>query len=96
LNYYLLSYELVDDYITRRAPLRDQHLRLAREAHARGEIVLAGAFADPPDGAALVFRTSDRSVVEDFARNDPYVVNGLVEQWKVRLWNVVVGEGMDR
>jgi uncharacterized protein YciI len=92
LNYYLLSYELVDDYISRRAPLRDEHLRLAREAHARGEIVLAGAFADPLDGAALVFRASDQSLVEDFARNDPYVINGLVKRWKVRLWNVVTGQ----
>jgi uncharacterized protein len=91
LNYYLLSYDLVDDYITRRAPLRDQHLRLAREAHARGEIVLAGAFTDPADAAALVFRASDQSVVEDFVRNDPYVLNGLVKQWKIRLWNVVIG-----
>jgi hypothetical protein len=92
LNYYLLSYDLVDDYITRRAPLRDQHLRLAREAHARGEIVLAGAFANPPDGAALIFHASDQSVVADFVRNDPYVINGLVKHWKIRLWNVVIGD----
>ncbi len=92
MNYYLLSYDLIDDYITRRAPLRDQHLRLAREAHARGEIILAGAFSDPPDGAALVFRAEDQSVVENFAGNDPYVVNGLVKQWTVRRWNVVIGD----
>jgi hypothetical protein len=92
LNYYLLSYDLVDDYITRRAPLRDQHLRLAREAHARGEIVLAGAFANPPDGAALIFHASDQSVVADFVRNDPYVINGLVKHWKIRLWTVVIGD----
>jgi len=92
LNYYLLSYDLVDDYITRRAPLRDQHLGLAREAHARGELVLAGAFANPPDGATLVFRAPGQSVVEDFVRNDPYVLNGLVKHWKIRLWNVVIGD----
>jgi len=92
LNYYLLSYDLIDDYITRRAPLRDQHLGLAREAHARGELVLAGAFVNPPDGAALIFHASDQSVVEDFVRNDPYVINGLVKHWKIRLWNVVIGD----
>ena len=92
MNHYLLSYDLVDDYIARRAALRDQHLQLAREAHARGQLVLAGAFADPADGAALVFRAADPSVVEDFIRNDPYVLNGLVKQWKIRLWNVVIGD----
>ena len=28
---------------------------------------------------------------EDFARNDPYVKNGVARQWKVRPWTVVVG-----
>ncbi len=89
--YQLLLYEVVDDYVTRRAPLREEHLRLAREAHARGELLLAGAFAEPVDGAALVFRGDDRSVAERFAREDPYVRNGLVIQWRVRGWNVVIG-----
>jgi uncharacterized protein YciI len=43
------------------------------------------------DGAALVFKGDDPSVAERFARNDPYVVNGLVQNWRVRAWNVVVG-----
>jgi uncharacterized protein len=90
--YYLLQYDLVDDYITRRPPFRDQHLSLAREAHARGELLLAGAFADPPDGAALIFKADDVSLVEQFAANDPYVKAGLVKAWRARTWTVVVGE----
>ena len=35
----------------------------------------------------------DRSKVEDFAKNDPYVVNGLIQEWNVREWIVVVGNG---
>jgi hypothetical protein len=38
-----------------------------------------------------VFRTRDRSAVEDFARRDPYVVNGAVARWAVRPWTVVIG-----
>ena len=53
--------------------------------------MLAGAFADPPDGAALVFRGPDRSVAERFAQADPYVRNGLVTAWRVREWTVVIG-----
>ena len=89
--YYILLYDLVDDYIERRAPLRDAHLGLAREAHERGELLLAGAFADPIDGAALVFTTEDRAVVERFVANDPYVKSGLVTEWRIRRWNVVIG-----
>ncbi|MGH9676366.1 MAG: YciI-like protein, partial [Candidatus Acidiferrum sp.] len=50
MAYFALFYEMVDDFLARRAAYRDEHLRLAREARARGELVLAGALADPPAG----------------------------------------------
>jgi len=40
----------------------------------------------------LVFRVEDVSIVENFARNDPYVTQGVVTRWEVKPWNVVVGE----
>lgn len=88
--YFVLFYDLVDDVIDRRAPYRAEHLALAREAHDNGLLVLAGALTDPPDRAVLVFRTDDRSEVEAFAENDPYVINGVVTDWSVRSWAVVV------
>ncbi len=91
MKYYALIYYVVDDYVSRRAAHREAHLRLAREAHRRGELLLAGAFSDPADRALLVFRASDSSVVENFARHDPYVTSGLVTRWEVRSWTVVVG-----
>jgi len=90
--YYLLFYELVDDYLERRGAFREEHLQLARDANERGELVLAGAYADPTDAAALVFRADDDSVVRVFAARDPYVREGLVERWTVRRWNVVIGD----
>jgi uncharacterized protein len=89
--YFALFYDVVDDYVSRRAAFREDHLRLLREAHARGEVVMAGAFAEPPDRALLVFRAENRSVPESFARHDPYVINGLVKRWEVRPWTVVIG-----
>jgi uncharacterized protein len=91
MAYFALFYEVVDDYLARRGAFREQHLGLLREAHGRGEVVMAGAFADPPDKALLVFRGEDRSAAESFARNDPYVINGLVKRWEVRPWTVVIG-----
>ena len=91
MNYYALIYYVVSDYIARRATYRDEHLRLAREANQRGELVLAGAFSDPADRALLVFRASNKSVVEDFIQKDPYVVSGLVVRWEIRPWTAVVG-----
>lgn len=86
-----LIYKLVDDYLDRRPPLRDEHLALARAAHERGELALAGAFNDPADRALLVWSTEDEDVVRRFVEADPYVRNGLVAGWEIRKWNVVVG-----
>ena len=86
----LLEYTLADDYRERRAALREEHLGLARAAHERGELLLAGALPDPYDRALLVW-TAPRDVVERFAEQDPYVVQGLVTSWTVREWNVVIG-----
>ena len=91
MYYYALFYDVVDDFVSRRSPYRDDHLRLAREAHRRGALLLAGALSDPVDRALLVFRVPGKTVVEDFARNDPYVINGLVTRWEVRSWTVVIG-----
>ena len=92
MPYFVLSYELVNDYVNRRTPYREQHLRLAKEAHQRGELILGGAFSEPADRALLVFRVAQRSIVEEFAKNDPYVINGLVLKWEVRPWTVVIGD----
>ncbi|WP_146651470.1 YciI family protein [Labilithrix luteola] len=93
--WFLLLYDYVPDYLERRVPLREEHLRLIREAHARGELVMAGAHDDPIDGAfdggAIVFKTSDRAVVERYAEADPYVKHGLVTRLRIRRWNVVTG-----
>ena len=92
MKYFALFYHVVEDFVARRAAFREEHLRLAREAHRRGELLLAGALTDPADRALLVFRAADRSVAEEFARSDPYVTNGLVTRWEVRAWAVVIGD----
>ena len=90
--HYLLLYDLADDYLERRGPLRAEHLSLAREAHARGELQLGGALADPADGAVLLFRGDSPDAARSFAETDPYVLNGLVKSWRVREWTTVVGD----
>lgn len=90
MPYFVLAYEVVDHFIDKRAPYRPAHLQMAREAAARGELVMAGALGDPA-GALLVFRSADASVAEQFATTDPYVTAGLVTRWTVRPWTVVIG-----
>jgi uncharacterized protein YciI len=91
--HYLLFYEAGEDYVARRAEFRNAHLALAWKASARGELILGGALADPVDGAVLLFKGDSSAVAEEFARADPYVINGIVKRWYVRAWTTVAGEG---
>ena len=91
--HYILFYDVVDGFVDKRVQYRSLHLDHVRKAHERGELVLAGALADPVDGAVLVFNGSSRETVETFARTDPYVTHGLVTRWWVRKWMTVIGEG---
>jgi uncharacterized protein len=90
MPYFVLFYEVADDFVERRIPFRQRHLQLVEEAHARGELLLAGALSEPADRALLVFQCADRAIPEAFASVDPYVVNGLVKKWEVRPWNNVI------
>lgn len=93
--YFTLHYDYVEDILERRKPFREEHLAHARAASGRGELLLAGAFSDVPDGAIFAFRAATHAAVEAFAKNDPYVQNGLVANWRVRPWNVVVGSAFE-
>jgi uncharacterized protein YciI len=90
--HFLLFYEYVPEYLERRGQFRAAHLQRAWEAQRRGELVLGGAYADPADGAAILFRCDSAAIPEAFARGDPYVKAGLVKRWQVRAWTTVVGE----
>jgi uncharacterized protein YciI len=87
--HYVLHYEVVENYVARRAPFRAEHLALVQAAKARGEIVMGGATGDPPSGAMIVFSGESPAVAEAFATNDPYVREGLITKWTVTPWHTV-------
>jgi uncharacterized protein YciI len=92
MKHFLLFYDYVPDYLERRTAHRAAHFAHALPAVDRGELFLAGACTDdgPPIGV-LVFKVADRTIVEDFARADPYVLNGVTGSWRVREWTTVAG-----
>ena len=95
MKHWLLLYDYAPDYLERRGEFRPKHFAHASEYVSRGELLAAGAFAEPADGAVLAFATDDEQVVAGFATNDPYVKNGLVTSWRVRRWVMVIGEGAE-
>jgi uncharacterized protein YciI len=96
MPYFLLIYDVGEGLTERRKPYRAEHLRLVDEAHERGDLLLAGAYGDPPHGAVLLFWVKSADDVRAFAEADPYVTSGLVRKWSVHPWHVVIGERSSR
>lgn len=103
--YYLLTYDVIPEYLEKRESFREAHLQLALSAVSRGELRLGGALTAPslttPSltaaslGAGLLFEGESAKVAEDFAAQDPYVLNGLVTSWHVNEWSIVLGAGVE-
>jgi uncharacterized protein len=91
MRHYLLFYTYSSDYLERRPQYRDAHLTHALSARQRGALLLGGALS-PPDTGVLLFDVNSPGELEEFARNDPYVIHGLVTAWTVREWTTVVGD----
>jgi len=50
---------------------------------ARGEVIGIGPFADL--GNMAIFRT--RAAAEEFSREDPFILEGLIKSFAIRDWN---------
>ena len=81
--HYLLFYDVVPDFVERRSQFRADHLAHAQAAVDRGELVLGGALANPPEGAVILFLAESPAIANAFAAADPYVRQGLVTNWRV-------------
>lgn len=89
--HYILSYKLSKDYLERRATFREAHLANAVASHDRGELIFAGLLNEPVDSAVLIFKGESPMAAKEFAKSDPYVLNGLIVEWTVRPLTVAIG-----
>jgi hypothetical protein len=55
-SYHILQYKYVPDILDKRGPYREQHLAGASAMAERNKLVMAGALAEPVDGAVFIFR----------------------------------------
>jgi uncharacterized protein len=86
---YVVTYEAAEDIASKAPAHYPAHAARAREFHARGELLMIGIFADPQvDGAMGIF--ASRDAAETFVRGDPFVVHGVVREWRIREWNEVL------
>ncbi len=79
------------DILEKRGPYREAHLAGAAAQVKAGNMLMAGAFLDPTDGAAFVFTpAATRAGIDAFVAADPYITAGLVVEHKCVQWAVPV------
>ena len=61
-----------------------RHKAVVDEFKARGEIIGIGPFADR-SGNMGIFRT--RESAEQFSKQDPFILEGLIKSFVIRDWN---------
>jgi len=85
---YLMTYETTPEGLAKAR----EHLAAHRERldlfHARGSLLMAGPLLDTSGRALGVFTT--REAAEEFIRDDPFIVHGVVARWTVVEWNEVL------
>ena len=96
MNWYVLLYDYVANVEELRTPFREKHLELVNRHASKGEITQAGAWKNPVDGAAFIFKCADRTIPESFVQADPYVENGIVTALKIKEWTVVAGSTVEK
>ncbi|MEN3280983.1 MAG: uncharacterized protein V7607_2123 [Solirubrobacteraceae bacterium] len=85
---YVLFYTSADDVLTRAPAHFPAHRTRLGEFHARGTLLGVGTFGDPQSQGSMAIFAS-REAAEEFARDDPFVLGGVVSAWEVREWNEV-------
>ncbi len=80
-----MFYELAADGLARVPEHYAAHVARLQAFHARGVLLMAGPYGAPPAGALSVFTTPEAA--EEFAREDPFVVHGIVGKRTLQPWD---------
>jgi uncharacterized protein YciI len=88
---HVLFYESAPDVASKAPAHFPAHKARLDDFHARGTLLMVGTFGDPQaEGSMSIFTTP--AAAEEFAREDPFVLNGVVRAWHIRAWNEIFAE----
>mmetsp|Transcript_31402 Transcript_31402/g.68662 ORF Transcript_31402/g.68662 Transcript_31402/m.68662 type:complete len:143 (-) Transcript_31402:1102-1530(-) len=86
---FLLEYVYVPEILDKRGPYREEHLAMAKEQIAAGNMKYGGPL-NPPTGAVFLWTCDDPAIIEEYAKKDPYVKAGLVPSYKITEWSILL------
>lgn len=63
------------------------HIARSKEFHQAGTLLMAGAFLkNPGEPLSTMAILTSREAAEEYAKGDPFVLNGMVANWYIREW----------
>lgn len=85
----MLFYNSADDVASKAPAHYAGHAARAAEFRDAGTLLMIGVFAEvQAQGALAIFTTADAA--QEFAEGDPFVLNGVVNDWRIQAWNEVL------
>jgi uncharacterized protein YciI len=91
---YALKYEYVENIVEKRTPYREAHIAHFMKQVQNGNIILGGSIDQPPTAGLTIVRNLTEKEVEQIAKQDPYVINGLVTKYTIKPFLAVVGDNL--
>jgi uncharacterized protein YciI len=85
---YVMTYDATPEGLARAREHLPAHRDRLDAFCARGTLLMAGPVMDGTGRAFGVFTT--REAADEFIREDPFVVHGVVASWTVVEWNEVL------
>jgi uncharacterized protein len=86
---YVVLFESADDVRSKAPAHLPAHQARWKQFQDNGTLLMIGAFGDPQnEGSMGIFTT--REAAEEFVREDPFVLNGVVRAWQIREWNEAI------
>jgi uncharacterized protein YciI len=90
--FFVTSCKSMDEVRSKHGATIAAHLAQSNELHKQGTLLMAGAFLDnagEPVSTMGIFPT--RGAAEEYAKGDPFVLNGQVTKWYIREWANILG-----
>jgi uncharacterized protein YciI len=84
---YVLLYASAGDVVTRAPNRFPAHRMRLVDFHARGTLLMV---SNAQEEGSMAISTC-REAAQEFAEEDPFVLNGVVRRWQIRQWNEIVG-----
>jgi len=80
-------YDSLDEAIAKAPDAVAAHRARSQEFHARGTLLMLGAFLNNQEEKLRTMAVlTTREAAEEYAREDPFVLNGMASRWYIREW----------